>query len=192
MIKIVGVVGAGTMGHGIAQVFAQAGFAVQLVDVAQPMLDRARSAIEKSLGKFVEKGKLTADDRDASARPPVHDDTARATGCCRLRRRSHRRGRRRQAGALRESRRDLCAARDSRVEHLVDLDHGARRGDEAARAGARHALHEPRAADDARRADSRTGDVRRRRCASRPTCAWRSARPASRRPTIPASSRTGS
>ena len=63
-ISTVGVVGAGTMGHGIAQVFAQAGFAVQLVDVAQPMLDRARSAIEKSFGKFVEKGTLTADDRD--------------------------------------------------------------------------------------------------------------------------------
>ena len=59
MIKTVGVVGAGTMGNGIAQVFAQAGFAVRLVDVAQPMLDRARAAIEKSLGKFVEKGKLT-------------------------------------------------------------------------------------------------------------------------------------
>ena len=39
----VGVVGAGTMGSGIAQVFAQSGFAVRLVDVAQPMLDRARS-----------------------------------------------------------------------------------------------------------------------------------------------------
>jgi len=65
MIKTVGVIGAGTMGNGIAQVFAQAGFTVRLVDVAQPLLDRARSTIEKSLGKFVEKGKLTAADRDA-------------------------------------------------------------------------------------------------------------------------------
>jgi 3-hydroxybutyryl-CoA dehydrogenase len=65
-IKTVGVVGAGTMGNGIAQVFAQAGFHVRLVDVAQPMLDRARRAIEKSLGKFVEKAKLTAADRDAA------------------------------------------------------------------------------------------------------------------------------
>ena len=65
-IKAVGVVGAGTMGNGIAQVFAQAGFEVRLVDVAQPMLDRARGAIEKSLGKFVEKAKLTAADRDAT------------------------------------------------------------------------------------------------------------------------------
>ena len=66
MIKTVGVIGAGTMGNGIAQVFAQHGFAVRLVDVAQPMLDRARGAIEKSLGKFVEKGKLSAGDRDAA------------------------------------------------------------------------------------------------------------------------------
>ena len=66
MIKIVGVVGAGTMGNGIAQVFAQAGFTVRLVDVAQPLLDRARGSIEKSLNKFVDKGKLTAGDRDAA------------------------------------------------------------------------------------------------------------------------------
>jgi len=66
MIKTVGVIGAGTMGNGIAQVFAQSGFTVTLVDVAQPMLDRARGTIEKSLGKFVEKGTLTASDRDAS------------------------------------------------------------------------------------------------------------------------------
>jgi len=65
-IKAVGVIGAGTMGNGIAQVFAQAGFSVRLVDVAQPMLDRARATIEKSLAKFVEKGKLTAADRDAA------------------------------------------------------------------------------------------------------------------------------
>ena len=65
-IKTIGVVGAGTMGNGIAQVFAQAGLDVQLVDVARPMLDRARGTIEKSLGKFVEKGTLTSADRDAT------------------------------------------------------------------------------------------------------------------------------
>ena len=66
MIKTIGVIGAGTMGNGIAQVFAQSGFTVTLVDVAQPMLDRARATIEKSLGTFVEKGKLTASDREAA------------------------------------------------------------------------------------------------------------------------------
>jgi len=65
-IKVIGVIGAGTMGNGIAQVFAQAGFTVRLVDVAQPMLDRAHTTIQKSLAKFVEKGKLAAADRDAA------------------------------------------------------------------------------------------------------------------------------
>jgi len=54
------------MGNGIAQAFAQSGFSVRLVDVEKPMLDRARGTIEKSLGKFVEKGKMTAADRDAA------------------------------------------------------------------------------------------------------------------------------
>jgi len=59
-------VGAGTMGNGIAQVFAQSGYAVRLCDAAPAALDRARGTIEKSLGKFVEKGKLPAADRDAA------------------------------------------------------------------------------------------------------------------------------
>ena len=65
-ISTVGVVGAGTMGNGIAQSFAQAGFAVRLVDVAPLMLDRARASVEKSLAKFVEKGKLAAAEKDAT------------------------------------------------------------------------------------------------------------------------------
>jgi len=65
-IKTVGVIGAGTMGNGIAQVFAQTGFTVRVVDSVPAALDRAKSAIEKSLAKFVEKGKLQAADRDAA------------------------------------------------------------------------------------------------------------------------------
>ena len=68
MAKItrVGVVGAGTMGNGIAQVFAQAGFTVRLCDAVPAAIDRARGGIKKSLGKFVEKGKLSPADRDAA------------------------------------------------------------------------------------------------------------------------------
>jgi 3-hydroxybutyryl-CoA dehydrogenase len=66
MIETIGVVGAGTMGNGIAQVFAQAGFTVRVHDVVPAMLDRARGTIEKSLAKFVEKGKLSADERTAA------------------------------------------------------------------------------------------------------------------------------
>lgn len=65
-IKTVGVIGAGTMGNGIAQVFAQSGFDVRLHDASSAAIDRARATIEKSLGKFVEKGKLSAEDRDAA------------------------------------------------------------------------------------------------------------------------------
>src|SRR3954469_13196582 len=66
MIKSVAVIGAGTMGNGIAQVFAQSGFDVHLHDASAAAIDKARATIEKSLGKFVEKGKLAAADRDAS------------------------------------------------------------------------------------------------------------------------------
>jgi 3-hydroxybutyryl-CoA dehydrogenase len=65
-IRLIAVIGSGTMGAGIAQVFAQAGYDVLLHDVEQQVLDRARAGIEKSLAKFVEKGKLTAADRDAA------------------------------------------------------------------------------------------------------------------------------
>ena len=65
-ITSIGVVGAGTMGNGIAQVFAHKGFTVHVVDAAPAALDRARATIEKSLGKFVEKGKMAAADRDAT------------------------------------------------------------------------------------------------------------------------------
>ena len=62
----IGVVGGGTMGSGIAQVFAQAGYEVTLQDVAPAALDAARRRIEQSLRKFVDKGTIAAADRDAA------------------------------------------------------------------------------------------------------------------------------
>ncbi len=53
-----GVVGAGTMGNGIAQVFAQAGFSVIITDVSQAALDRGLAAISSSLSRLVKKGVL--------------------------------------------------------------------------------------------------------------------------------------
>ena len=68
-IATIGVVGAGTMGHGIAQVAAVAGYRVILVDVAPAALERGLAGIAKSLGKLVEKGKLSAEQSaEASAR----------------------------------------------------------------------------------------------------------------------------
>jgi len=65
-IRRIGVVGAGTMGNGIAQVFAQSGYDVTLCDTFPAAIEKAKGTIDKSLAKFVEKGKLSAADRDAA------------------------------------------------------------------------------------------------------------------------------
>src|SRR3954469_13058864 len=65
-IRTVGVVGAGTMGHGIAQVAAQTGYEVVLVDMVPDALARGVAQIGKGLGRLVEKGKLAAEARDAA------------------------------------------------------------------------------------------------------------------------------
>lgn len=62
----VAVIGAGTMGSGIAQVFAQAGYAVTMVDVAPGQIERAQGAIGRSLQRMVEKGRLAPEERDAT------------------------------------------------------------------------------------------------------------------------------
>src|SRR2546427_3924150 len=65
-IKRVGVLGCGLMGSGIAQVAATAGYETIARDVTNEIGERARAGIEKSLAKFVEKGKVSAADRDAA------------------------------------------------------------------------------------------------------------------------------
>jgi 3-hydroxybutyryl-CoA dehydrogenase len=57
----VAVVGSGTMGNGIAQVFAQTGYSVVLADVVPAALDRARQTIEKNLGRMAKKGTIPED-----------------------------------------------------------------------------------------------------------------------------------
>ena len=63
-ISTIGVLGAGQMGAGIAQVAAQAGYAVLLADVSQERADAGKAGIVKQLGKLVEKGTLAAEARD--------------------------------------------------------------------------------------------------------------------------------
>jgi 3-hydroxybutyryl-CoA dehydrogenase len=58
------VIGAGTMGNGIAQTFAAAGHTVKLVEVAQDGLDRGLATIRKSLDRFVKKEKMTQEQTD--------------------------------------------------------------------------------------------------------------------------------
>jgi 3-hydroxybutyryl-CoA dehydrogenase len=63
-IKNIAVIGAGTMGNGIAHVFAQNGFEVNLVDVSQPQLDKAISTIHKNLDRQVAKNTITEEEKN--------------------------------------------------------------------------------------------------------------------------------
>ena len=65
-IKSVGVLGAGTMGNGIAHVAARSGFKVILYDLEQRFLDRALSTIAKNLDREVAKTRITADEKSAA------------------------------------------------------------------------------------------------------------------------------
>lgn len=62
-IRTIGVLGAGTMGHSIAQVAAAAGFAVVLRDINDDLVARGRQAIERNLAKGIERGKVTEDQK---------------------------------------------------------------------------------------------------------------------------------
>ena len=68
-IAKVGVIGCGLMGHGIAQICAQAGWDVVVVEADQGALDKGLGKIDKQLGRAVEKGKLEQADADAVLRP---------------------------------------------------------------------------------------------------------------------------
>jgi 3-hydroxybutyryl-CoA dehydrogenase len=74
-IQRVGVVGAGTMGNGIAHVFARSGYAVVLCDVEQRFLDRGLDTIGKNLDREVAKSKISAEDKAATLKriEPVVD-----------------------------------------------------------------------------------------------------------------------
>jgi 3-hydroxybutyryl-CoA dehydrogenase len=65
-IRTVGIVGAGQMGAGIAQIFAQAGYEVSLNDISQEQIDTAMEKIAWGYGRQVEKGSMSADERDAA------------------------------------------------------------------------------------------------------------------------------
>jgi 3-hydroxybutyryl-CoA dehydrogenase len=75
MNRKIGVVGAGTMGNGIAQVFAMAGYDVTLNDIDQKFVDKGLAAVKKSLARMVEKAKLTQEAADtvmSRIKPSLH------------------------------------------------------------------------------------------------------------------------
>jgi 3-hydroxybutyryl-CoA dehydrogenase len=67
-IKVIGIVGAGTMGNGIAHVFARSGFPVVLCEVEQRYLDRGLETIRTNLAREVAKNKITAEESEAALR----------------------------------------------------------------------------------------------------------------------------
>ncbi|HEY7545660.1 MAG TPA: 3-hydroxyacyl-CoA dehydrogenase family protein [Blastocatellia bacterium] len=78
-IEKITVIGAGTMGHGIAQVSAQAGFQVTLVDVSEEIVARGMTAIESNLKKGIERAKVTeAEMREALLRIQASTDAAKS------------------------------------------------------------------------------------------------------------------
>ncbi len=81
-IQRVGVIGAGTMGNGIAHVFARGGFNVVLCDVEQRFLDRGLETIGKNLDREVAKNKISAEDKKATlGRISTVLDHAQLAGC---------------------------------------------------------------------------------------------------------------
>ncbi len=81
-IESVGVLGCGLMGSGIAQACAAAGYRTIVRDTAEAQLTKGRAGIEKSLARFVEKGKLAAADREAAlGRLSFTTDVAALAGC---------------------------------------------------------------------------------------------------------------
>ena len=66
IMKNVAVIGAGTMGNGIAHTFAQFGFQVALIDISQESLDKALKTITKNLDRLVAKERLTEAQKEAT------------------------------------------------------------------------------------------------------------------------------
>src|ERR1700748_487960 len=66
MIETVGIIGAGTMGNGIAQVGAAAGLRLTMIDVSAGAVTGGRAAVGSSLDRLVKKEKMTAADREAT------------------------------------------------------------------------------------------------------------------------------
>lgn len=80
-MKHMSVVGAGTMGNGIAHVFAQGGWQVTLIDVVEPQLEKALATIRKNMDRQVKKGGLSESDRDAALeRIATAPDLEKASG----------------------------------------------------------------------------------------------------------------
>ena len=159
-IQNVAVIGAGTMGSGIAHVFARSGFPVTLCDVEQRFLDRALDSIRKNLGREAAKGKLAeADVESALDRITTTVDIESLAGIELAVEAAPERFEL-KAQVFHGPRSHPSAISDPRHKHFVHLDHKDGCAHQAPRASDRHALLQPRARHGARRSRPRHGDQR--------------------------------
>jgi 3-hydroxybutyryl-CoA dehydrogenase len=143
----VGVVGLGTMGAGIAEVFARNGIEVVAVEVAAGALERGQGFVSKSTGRAVSRGKLAQEDADAlHARITFTTDMADCADC-ELDRRGGARGHRAEAKSILTQLDDIVAE-----DAILATNTSAHcrsptiaMSTQAPQAGARHALLRPRA-----------------------------------------------
>ena len=174
------------MGAGIAQVAAAAGMRVTLVDVGEEQLERALDG-HRRLAREARRRRASATTRTACSRASRPRPSLAGAADAELAIEAASEDVELKLAIFRQLDDALGAGRRAGVEHLVDPDRAAGGGHRAARAGLRHALHEPARADAAGRADPRPRDERRDRrdACARPPRPW--ARPWPRRATCPAS-----
>ena len=84
-MKNVAVIGAGTMGNGIAHTFAQNGFKVQLIDISQQALDKGLATIEKNLDRMVSKGSISESDKNSTLAHYLFPHSPEAKKSCKKR-----------------------------------------------------------------------------------------------------------
>ena len=157
-IKIVTVVGGGTMGNGIAHVCALGGREVRITDVSLDVLDQALATISKNLDRQVKKEIISEAGRDEALERirPMTDLEAAAAGGAADHRGRPRKGRD-QVRSFSATRRDRLCRSDFGQQHVFHLDHRDCGGDGASRPGDWDALHESGSGDDAGRGNPRTG-----------------------------------
>ena len=162
-IKKAAVLGAGTMGGGIAMVFANAGIPVVLVDREQALVDKGFDVVRKNYAGTVKKGKLSQAEMDARVGriSGTTDWSGLADVDLVIEAVFEEMGL--EEGDLRKARQDLSRVRDSRDQH-VDFERRRNRGlDVAPRAGHWPPLFQPGQRDEAARNRARQADVEDRR-----------------------------
>ena len=122
-LQQIGVIGAGQMGAGIAQVAAQAGLAVVMHDIAPEMCKRGVDSIARNLDRMIERGRFKPEERDRVMRRVETTTNLEDLAKVAVRDRGGGRERRREDRAAAEARQGLSAGDDFRLEHLVDFDH---------------------------------------------------------------------